>query len=173
VLRSGGVVAHPTEGCYGLGCDPRNLHAVRRILRLKGRSRRQGVILIGARWHHLAPWIDSSNPEPIARARQTWPGPHTWLLPARPGVSRWVRGDHDTVAVRLTAHPLAAALCRRFRGAVVSTSANRHGRPPARSVAQARSLFGRDVDIVLQGHLGGSKGPTDIRHARTGEVIRA
>lgn len=171
-LRAGGVVAYPTEGCFGLGCDPRNPGAVQKILRLKRRRRSQGLILIGAHWPQLAPWVDPSDTAALARARQTWPGPHTWLLPARPGVSPWVRGEHDTIAVRLTAHPLAAALCRRFRAAVVSTSANRHGGPPARSAAQVRRLFGRHVDVVLEGPLGGSKGPTDIRDARTGELIR-
>jgi L-threonylcarbamoyladenylate synthase len=171
-LRRGGVVAYPTEGCYGLGCDPRNPGAVQKILRLKRRSWRQGVILIGAYWHQLAPWVDTGADAAIARARQSWPGPHTWLLPSRSGVSRWIRGEHDTVAVRVTAHPLAAALCRRFGGAIVSTSANRHGGPPALNAAQARRLFGRRVDAVLAGPLGGLAGPTDIRDGRSGALVR-
>lgn len=171
-LRRGGVVAYPTEGCYGLGCNPRNARAVQKILSLKRRGWRQGVILIGGHWHHIAPWVDASDEAAVARARQTWPGPHTWLLPARSGVPRWIRGEHDTVAVRLTAHPLAAALCRRFQSAIVSTSANRHGGAPAVNAAQVRRLFARRVDFVLRGPLGGSKGPTTIRDARTGELIR-
>lgn len=166
------MVAYPTEGCYGLGCDPRDVRAVQRILRLKRRHWRQGMILIGAHWHHIAPWVDASETDALARARQTWPGPHTWLLPTGSGVSRWVRGEHDTIAVRITAHPLAAALCRQFRSAIVSTSANRHGGPPARTSGQVRHLFDRRIDVLLDGALGGSSGPTDIRDARTGEVVR-
>lgn len=173
VVRRGGVVAYPTEGCYGLGCDPRNTRAVQRVLRLKGRSWRQGLILVGAHWRHIALWVDASDTEAVARARETWPGPKTWLLPARTGVSRWVRGEHDTIAVRVTAHPLAAALCRRFNGAIVSTSANRHGRPPAVTASQVRAQLAGRVDFVLEGPLGGLKGPTAIRDARTGEVVRA
>lgn len=172
VLRRGGVVAYPTEGVYGLGCNPRNARAVQRIVRLKRRSWRQGLILIGAEWHHVAPWVDSMDGVQIARAKATWPGPHTWLLPARAGTSRWLRGGHDTIAVRVTAHPLASALCRRLQGAIVSTSANLHGRPPAASAAQVRRLFAQHVDYVLPGRLGGLKGPTEIRDARTGEVVR-
>lgn len=172
VLRRGGVVAYPTEGCYGLGCDPRSTRAVQRVLRLKGRSWRQGLILIGAHWRHIARWVDTSHAEAVARARESWPGPHTWLLPVRPGVSRWLRGEHDTIAVRVTAHPLAAALCRGFNSAIVSTSANRHGRPPAVTSGQARAMFAGRVDRILQGPLGGSTGPTSIRDARTGETLR-
>lgn len=172
LLRGGGVVAYPTEGCYGLGCDPRNARAVQRVLNLKGRSWRQGLILIGASWSQVAHWVDSSDAGALARARATWPGPATWLLPARPGVSRRVRGEHDTIAVRVTAHPLAAALCRRFHAAIVSTSANRHGRPPALTAAQVRAQFGDRLDYVLEGPLGGLKGPTSIRDARTGGTLR-
>ncbi len=172
ILRRGGVVAYPTEGCYGLGCDPRNTRAVQRVLQLKHRSWRQGLILIGAHWSHVARWVDPSDAAAVARARETWPGPSTWLLPVRSGVSPWLRGDHDTIAVRVTAHPLAAALCRRFNSAIVSTSANRHGRPPAVTAAQVGAMFAGRVDCVLQGPLGGLKGPTSIRDARTGETLR-
>lgn len=172
LLRRGGVVAYPTEGCYGLGCDPRSTRAVQRVLHLKGRSWRQGLILIGAQWRHVARWVDSADAQAAARARATWPGPNTWLLPVRSGASRWLRGEHDTIAVRVTAHPLAAALCRRFNGAIVSTSANRHGRPPALTAAQVRGMFGDRLDFILEGPLGGLKGPTTIRDARTGEILR-
>lgn len=172
VLRRGGVAAYPTEGCYGLGCDPRNTRAIRKVLRLKRRNWRQGMILIGAHWNQVARWVDASDGVAIARARRSWPGPYTWLLSARPGVSRWVRGEHDTIAVRLTAHPPAAALCRLFNSAIVSTSANRHGGPPAVNASQVRALFGERVDFVLRGPLGGLEGPTSIRDVRIGETVR-
>lgn len=172
VLRAGGVVAYPTEGCYGLGCDPRNTRAVRQVLRLKRRHWRQGLILIGAHWAHVARWVDTADTEAVARARETWPGPSTWVLRARPGVSRWLRGGHDTIAVRVTAHPLAAALCRSFGGAIVSTSANRHGRRPALTASQVRGQFPDRLDFIVEGPLGGLAGPTAIRDGCTGEVLR-
>lgn len=173
VLDRGGVIAYPTEGCYGLGCDPRRAGAVQRVLRLKRRSWRQGLILIAARWAQIVPWVDSGDEQAVARARRSWPGPHTWLLAARPGVPRRVRGEHDSIAVRITAHPLAAALCRHCRHPLVSTSANRHGRPPALTAAQVRAQFGDGVDYILTGPLGGLAGPTPIRDARSGETLRS
>lgn len=172
MLRRGGVLAYPTEGCYGLGCDPRDTRGVRRILRLKRRRWQQGLILIGAHWQHVAPWVDASDTAAVARARASWPGPYTWLLPARSGVSRWLRGEHDTIAVRVTSHPQASALCRGLRSAIVSTSANVHDRPPALTAAEVRRQFVGRVDWILAGPLGGLAGPTEIRDARSGARLR-
>lgn len=173
VLAAGGVVAYPTEAVYGLGCDPRDFDAVARLLALKRRPARKGVILIAASLAQLEPWILPLDAAARARIGDGWPGPHTWLVPCRAQVPRWLRGAHDTLAVRVTAHPLAAALCRAFGGAIVSTSANRAGRPPARSALAVRARLGGEVDCVLNGALGGAARPTEIRDLATGALVRA
>lgn len=173
VVREGGVIAYPTESCYGLGCDPRRHDAIRRLLRIKRRSPDQGLILISAHFSQVEKYIDLKAGDALARARRDWPGPVTWLLPALPGVTSWLRGRHATLAVRVTAHPGAAALCRHARSALVSTSANRHGRPPCRTAAAVRRELGDDVDYVLEGRLGGLARATEIRDAQTGAVVRA
>lgn len=173
VLRRGGIVAYPTESCYGLGCDPRNHAAVRRLLALKRRHWSLGLILIADRFERLAPYLSSVAPARAGAAAASWPGPYTWLWPARPAVSRWLRGAHDTLAVRVTAHTGAGNLCRYFRAALVSTSANRHGRPPARSAGEVVRDFGDSIDYVLPGALGASPRPTEIRDLLSGKVVRA
>ena len=172
VIRSGGVVAYPTESCYGLGCDPRQHKAVRRLLRIKRRQWQQGLILIAARVNQILRYIDCEQ-QLLARANQRWPGPVTWLLPTHPGTSRWITGVHPTIAVRVTAHPGAAALCSQARIALVSTSANRHGHPPAKSSGAVYREFGDELDFVLSGNLGGSERPSEIIDARTHRVVRA
>ncbi len=172
VIVEGGVIAYPTESCYGLGCDPRQHASVKRLLRLKHRPWTLGLIVIGARLEQLRPYIDLSPSEILDRVADTWPGPHTWLMPAWPGVSQWIRGRHATVAVRVTAHPGASAVCRYARRAIVSTSANRHHRAPARSAAGVRREFGDQVDFILEGKLGGQANPTEIRDAITNHVVR-
>jgi L-threonylcarbamoyladenylate synthase len=102
----------------------------------------------------------------------TWPGPNTWVVPARPELSTLVRGEHDTVAVRVSAHPQVQALCRAFGGALVSTSANLAGARPARTPLEVRQAFGDALDYVLPGAVGGARKPTTIRDARTGAVLR-
>nr|MDQ2696242.1 Sua5/YciO/YrdC/YwlC family protein [Pseudomonadota bacterium] len=118
ILRQGGVIAYPTEAVYGLGCDPRNRRAVQRLLEIKRRPPAKGLILIAADLAQLEPFIDPLPPDRRRLLDAAWPGPVTWLVPAR-RAPVWLRGNHPTLAVRVTAHPLAAALCRAFGGAVV------------------------------------------------------
>lgn len=166
------MVAYPTEAVYGLGCHPRNERAVRRILALKGRPWQKGLILIAARLDQLLPFIGPLNEALLERVSATWPGPSTWLLPARAGVPRWLRGEHDTLACRVTAHPQARRLCELAGTALVSTSANPAGASPARTTDQVLRYFPAGLDFVVAGAVGGHGAPTEIRDARTGRIVR-
>jgi L-threonylcarbamoyladenylate synthase len=173
IVRSGGVIAYPTEAVFGLGCDPRARVAVERILTIKRRSWRKGVILIGANWAQLERYAELP-PEPRrSEVLATWPGPQTWVLDARRGAPRWITGGRASIAVRMTAHPLARELCLAIGHALVSTSANVSRRPPHRRLLSLRRDLGRDVDYVLAGPLGGLAQPTGIRDGRSGQVLRA
>lgn len=172
VLARGGIVAYPTEAVYGLGCDPANPDAVERLLALKQRPRHKGLILVAADLEALLPWIAPPTEDIRARVLATWPGPVTWLMPASADCPEHVRGRHDTVATRVTAHPVAAGLCRQWGGALVSTSANRGGGEPARDAARVRRLFGDAIDLVIEGPVGDLDRPTPIRDARSGATIR-
>ncbi len=172
LIHRGGVVAYPTEGVYGLGCDPLNPDAVARVLAIKGRSKAKGLILIGANYAQLAPYVAPLRGDRLARVLASWPGPVTWLLPARPGVPPWLRGNHATVALRVTAHPLAAALCHAVGHPLVSTSANRSGQRPLRTPLGVQRVLGKNLDCLLHGPLGGQRGPTEIRDGLTGGVLR-
>ena len=171
-IHRGGIVAYPTEAVFGLGCDPLNPEAVQRLLALKQRDMDKGLILIAADIEQLAPFIAPLTHEDETQLADTWPGPHTWLLPARPDTPRWLRGQHETIAVRVTAHPIAAALCRTAGQALVSTSANRAGQHPATSPLQLRRQFGNQLDMILSGNLGQANKPTTIHDLKTGRVIR-
>jgi len=172
LLHAGGVLAYPTEAVFGLGCDPDNRAAFEKIFALKQRPPEQGVLLIAAEFSQIADWIEAP-PEAIARAQATWPGAHTWIFPRSPRVPEWVAGGHSGIALRVTAHPIAAALCRAFGGPIVSTSANVHGQLPARSANEVEPLFSGELDGVLHGETGGMTRPTPIADAVTGAIIRA
>lgn len=172
-LQAGHVIAYPTEAVYGLGCDPRNADAVRRILEIKRRPMQKGLILIAAELAQLAPYVEPVDSTRMGEILRTWPGPFTWLLPAKPETPAWLTGDHDTLAVRVTAHPLAAALCRTAGTALVSTSANLSGLAPARTALQVRLQLGGQVDYILAGACGGQTRPSTIRDGRSGAAIRA
>lgn len=173
-IEAGGIVAYPTESVWGLGCDPQLPEAVERLLAIKQRPLDMGLILIGASYEQVAPYIDTSliDRTALSRVRRSWPGPNTWLLPASDAVPAWIRGRHSSVALRVTAHPLAAALCNAVGRAIVSTSANIHGRRPPRTELRLRAGLGREVDYILPGSTGGAPRPTRIRDALSGGTLR-
>ena len=173
IITAGGVVAYPTEAVYGLGCDPWNRAAVERLLRMKRRDQAKGLILIAADPAQLVPFILPLPPERMVEILASWPGPNTWLLPVHPHTPAWLSGRFDTLAVRVTAHPLAAALCRACGWAIVSTSANVADRPPARTAFGVRLAFRADgPDLILAGACGGADRPSTIRDGRSGRLLR-
>jgi L-threonylcarbamoyladenylate synthase len=171
ILRGGGVIAYPTEAVYGLGCDPGCRQAVERILRIKGRPMSAGFILIGADLEQFTGWI-ALHPGERHRLLTHTTQPITWIVTAGPKAQRWLTGGRRSIAVRITRHALAAALCQAVGGPIVSTSANRHGRPPARSALATRHRLGHQLDMIVPGATSGLGKPTEIRDASTGAVIR-
>jgi L-threonylcarbamoyladenylate synthase len=172
-VRGGGVIAYPTESVYGLGCDPLEQGAVERIYELKQRDAAKGLILIASDVAQLLPFMAELPADILAKLKASWPGPVTWVVPAAASLPHWLAGGRNTLAVRVTAHPIASALCRELDMALVSTSANRSGRPPARTALAVRNQLGDGVDEIVPGAVGGLNKPTEIREALTGKVLRA
>jgi len=170
-LKRGGVIAYPTESCFGLGCDPRNPRALKRIIRLKGRSAAKGMLLIADHFRRLEPFIRPLDPAQRARVNRSWPGPVTWVVPASSACHPLLTGGRSTIAVRVTAHPGAARLCRSLRSALVSTSANKNGRKPAKTAQECRRIFGVRVRVI-DGRIGTRKRPSTLVDLATGTVLR-
>lgn len=171
-LRLGQVIAYPTEGVYGLGCDPFNQEALLRLLALKQRALEKGVILIGASLEQVSPFIHWSA---LSQARQkqihqTWPGAVTWVLPATEQVPSWITGGRTTVAIRVSAHPLVQQLCQAWGQVLVSTSANQSGQAPALSCEAVGQSFPQL--LCLKGELLTPNQPSSIIDALTGQKIR-
>lgn len=173
-LRAGEVLAYPTEAVFGLGADPANEAAVARIFELKGRPSAVGVLLVAARFEQIAHFIDHAKlPAGAMEAvNASWPGPTTWVFPRSDRVPAWVSGGHDGIALRITAHAPTAALCDAFGGALVSTSANLHGEPPARDVTTVQRYFGAALDALLDAPLGTQTRASAIRDVVTGKWLR-
>lgn len=172
-LQAEAVIAYPTEAVWGLGCDPWSRTAVHKILSLKRRSEAKGLILIASHIDQLAPFLQGLDRDHRARMLADYNKPITWLVPDNGVAPNWIVGAHDTVALRITSHPVAAALCQLFAGPLVSTSANPQGLPAATSGLKVRSYFGRGVDYLAPGNVGQSRQASEIRHLITSEVIRA
>jgi L-threonylcarbamoyladenylate synthase len=171
-MHNGRILAYPTEAVWGLGCDPLNPHAVETVLALKGRSKSKGLILIAADIGQIEPFIDIQSTEIRKKLLESWPGPVTWIVPATHKTPPWLKGKRGTLAVRVTAHPAASALCRVFGGAIVSTSANPSGARPALTLLKTRLYFtGAPLDF-LPGKLGELDKPTAIFDACSGNQLR-
>jgi L-threonylcarbamoyladenylate synthase len=171
VVRAGGVIAYPTEAVWGVGCDPWNEDAVYRLLALKARPVEKGLILVAGRMEQFDFLLDGLPSAWLAQLRQSWPGANTWLVPHQGLLPEWISGRHDSVALRVSAHPEVAALCA-LTGPLVSTSANPAGRPAARSRLRVEQYFHGQLDALLGGALGGRRNPSLIRDLRTGQVVR-
>ena len=172
-LQQQAVIAYPTEAVFGLGCDPDSEQAVMQLLAFKQRPVEKGLILIAADYQQLEPYIADRELSVEQRERMfaTWPGPVTWVLPAPSQTPRWLTGRFDSLAVRVSDHPLVQQLCRAFGKPLVSTSANLSGQPPCRNVKEVLQQFGEQFP-VLQGETGGRINPSEIRDIISGDIIR-
>lgn len=171
-LYTGGIIAYPTEAVWGVGCDPFDGDAVLQLLQIKQRDWRKGVILVAADMAQLQPYLHGLDNNHLQTLRVSWPGPNTWLVPDNGTAPDWITGGRDTLALRVSAHPVVAALCRQFGAPIVSTSANPAGKSPARSLLDVRRYFGNRLDVVVPGALGGLQKPTQIRNVISGEICR-
>ena len=172
-LHEGKIIGYPTEAVFGLGCDPGNESAVRQLLSLKGRPLASGLILIADRFERFVPYIKPVSDALFQRADSCWPGPVTWLFPRADNVPDWLAGNHDTIALRLTAHPVCQAICSSFEGAIISTSANPSSAPPAMSARQVGKYFASRLGGIVEGALGKEGKPSEIRDLASGMVVRA
>lgn len=171
LMTDGGILAYPTEGVFGIGCDPRNAAAIQRLLAIKARDPCKGLILIAANLQQLSPWVLPLSESQLNLIDNSWPGPVTWVVPARADTPSALTGGRTTVAVRVTAHPPVIALCLAAKTAIVSTSANLSGEPPARSPEQVRHLSG--IDACLDAPVGKLRTPTPIYNLSDGAQLRS
>ena len=171
-LEAGGIIAYPTETQYGFGCDPFDGRAVLRLLALKQRPVHNGLILIAADFCQLEPLLLPLKSNIRKRVSTAQARPVTWALPCRTDIPVWLHGRFDTLAVRITRHPLAAELCRQWGGPLISTSANIHGRPPLRNLLKARRHFDGQLDYLLQDSLNCNARASEIRDGITNRTLR-
>ncbi len=172
LIKLGGVIAYPTETVYGLGCDPLNIDAVLKLIALKNRPISKGFIIVAAEVGQLSPYIESNQTEINSTLLSPGKQPTTWVFKAQPWVPAWLTGQHTTLAVRLTSHPFAKALCSQLQHPIISTSANPAGVKPARNHYILRKWFGDDLDFILPGTPPAHSTPSLIKDVKTGLILR-
>ncbi|WP_133130860.1 L-threonylcarbamoyladenylate synthase [Legionella yabuuchiae] len=170
LMNQGEVIAYPTEAVFGLGCDPFNETAVAQLLRLKNRESSKGFILLISSWEQLSELTAPIPDLAMRKVQETWPGPVTWIFPRAESIPDWITGERDTLAIRMSAHPVAKALS--FAGPLISTSANLSGQDPAKSVEQLAQQFPEGIAGIVSGELGHEPSPTKIYEVLTGKRLR-
>ena len=169
LLVLGQLIAYPTETVYGLGCDPFNQKAVSRLLALKKRDVNKGLILLIRDWSQLTPLIEAIPASQLEWVKSTWPGPITWVFPKSLKIPLWVSGDHPGIAIRMSAHGVAKALC--VKGPIISTSANITSLMPALNSDEVIAQFPDGIDAIIPGTSGGGN-PSAIYDALSGRQLR-
>jgi L-threonylcarbamoyladenylate synthase len=174
VVNSGGVIAYPTEGVFGLGCNPDNTLAVEKVLHLKNRSIDKGLILLAGDFSQVQKYIDETaiTAEQMTTILSRWPNAITQVLPVKKSVPKLLRGVFNSIAVRVTAHPDVIALCDRTGGAIVSTSANLSGNPSALTWQQVLAQFPNELDGIIKSKTLGATTSSTIIDGLTGQVFR-
>lgn len=172
-LKQNQVVAYPTEAVFGLGCNPNSESAVRQLLALKQRSQDKGLILIAPSRAFFRPYIDESklSEKHWQRFEQSYSRPISWVMPAKPNVPRYLKGQFETIALRLCQVPAVVELCRATGFALTSTSANLSGQPPCRTVQEVMNQFGGHFPVV-DAETGGQQNPSEIRDIFSQHIFR-
>lgn len=175
VLQQGGVIAYPTEAVYGLGCDPENLSAIKKLLKLKQREKEKGLILIAENFDQLKKYLKPLDIDIEEKLLTSWNNSAdviTWLIPVNDDVSEFLKGQFNTLAVRVSNHPVVKDLCNKFSGAIVSTSANISNQDAARTTDEVKTIFQNNLDMIIDGETDQRASPSEIRDAMTDKVIR-
>jgi L-threonylcarbamoyladenylate synthase len=167
-LKAGECIAYPTEGVWGLGCDPKNKQALIELNKLKPRKDGKGYILLASSLNQFEDFIDTKVNR--KKLMTKWPGPHTWIVEVKNGAKAQNLAIQNTIALRLSNHEPIERLCSLFNGPIVSTSANQEGKEPAMTKEEVKKNF-PDI-FILEGHLGGLSKPTPLQYLDSEEWAR-
>ena len=168
-LQRGLLIGMPTDTVYGIAADPFDRAAMDRLFAVKGRDQANPIPILAAAATDLAPIAVIEGAAAVAAATH-WPGALTLVVPVADGSPEWIGDDRRTVAVRVPGHPVALRVLS-ATGPLAVTSANRSGRPPAQTAAEARSALGYGVAVCLEGEAGGGEASTVVDFSGGSPVV--
>ncbi len=175
VIKAGGVIAYPTDTFYGLGVDPRNQAAVRRLFDIKGRQTGQPILLLIKSSAEVKVWAANVTPAAEELMKNFWPGPLTLVFSAKQGVLAELTGATGTIGLRVPGNELTRKLLEFLGTALTGTSANSSGGPEPRTARDVADDIGGRIDLVLDAGMAAGGRPSTILDVSNGppKVIRA
>ncbi len=151
IIRTGGIVAYPTETFYGLGVDAFNVVAIERVYRIKKRNPSKPILVVIEKEDHLRKLVSDIPLWTRELMKKFWPGPLTIIFNASSRVPDTLTGKTGTIGIRITSHPVAQCLLRAVGVPITATSANISGQATATSASGVLRVFRDKVDLVLDG----------------------
>ena len=149
-IAAGGVIAFRTDTFYGLGADPFNARAIRKIRQLKGREDGKPILLLISDESEVDRFIQQAAFFKLV-ARKHWPAPLTLIGVSRPELPAALTASTHSLGVRLPDDEGVRAFVRACGGALTATSANVSGQPPARTAKEVENYFPAGVDLIVDG----------------------
>ena len=171
VIRAGGVIAYPTDTFYGLGADPGNPSAVRRLFEIKSRQSDQPVLLLIPDADAVRAWAVEVTACADDLMRRFWPGPLTLVFKARPTVMRELTGGTNSIGLRVPGAAITRELVGFLGSALTGTSANISGEPSPRTATEAAASIGSMVDLILDGGMTAGGKPSTVLDVRGKEPV--
>jgi len=150
-LKEGQVIAYPTETIYGLGADVQDRKAVKRIYDLKARDYGLPISILVSDLKMMRDVASEVPDRALPLMRKFWPGPLTILLPASQIIPKDLITNTGKVGIRISSHPVAAAVVEGFAKPITTTSANLSGFPPSLSVKHIQKYFGDKLPCIIDG----------------------
>jgi len=170
-IRQGGIIAYPTESCFGLGCDPRNRKAINKIIKLKKRSLNKNFILIGSSIKQFNYFLNPLDNSTSTNLFSKWPGPHTWLMTANNRCPNWLKSN-SKIALRISSFSSCQLLTKSLDMAITSSSLNLTGKIPLKNYRDVCRFLPKQVKLI-KGRVGKSKRPSVIQDFKTKKIIRS
>ena len=165
------IFAYPTEGVWGIGCNPFSEKAVKKLILLKKRPKNKGIIILGGSMEQLTPFTEHLDEKLKKRMYSKWPGPHTWLVSSSSRTQKWLLCPTGLIALRLSSHKRVIKLTETLGMPICSTSANLSGNEPAKDSNEIRTFF-KDKVLIIEGELGSLKKPTPVQILESKEWLR-
>jgi len=174
ILKNGGVISTPSESSYGLSCLITSKEAINKIFSLKQRQSNKGLILIGYSWSLFKNIVelDEIPKNNINIMLKSWPGAITWIIPLKSSTINIFPEAKDSIAVRITNHPILYELSKLLDIPLVSTSANISNKPPAKTNVEVEIYFQDKIDYIIESEETCCRKPTPIYDLRTLKKIR-
>jgi L-threonylcarbamoyladenylate synthase len=171
VIFAGGVIVYPTDTFYGLGADPSNPAAIRKLFAIKGRQHDQPILLLIKDAGQVRNWAAEIPAKAEELMRQYWPGPLTLVFKAREYVLPELAAGAGTIGLRVPGNALTVRLLAFLGTALTGTSANTSGGPSPRTAEEAMEAVGSSVDLIIDGGMTAGGKPSTIADVSADQVV--